>query len=200
MWQETTHYYIYLHHKQILVIHHKSTRKRVAQPLAQTLTTFSQPSHIQQTLLRTVELYVLDKQGNKHIARAVIDSASQSNFITQELVDKLQLPKQDINFAVSDINQKMLSIKHLSSLSFISKYHNYKFDLSCLLLNKISDNLPHLSFLNKQIQIPNHIPLADERFNEYRPIDILLGADIFWDLFLEGQIKTTKRGPVIQNT
>ena len=48
-----------------------------AQPPAQTVTTFSQPSNIQQTLLPTVELYVLDKQGNKHIARAVLDSACQ---------------------------------------------------------------------------------------------------------------------------
>lgn len=48
--------------------------------------------------------------------------------------------------------------------------------------------------------IPNYIQLADEQFNEPREIDIVLEADIFWELLLETQLKLSKRSLIIQNT
>jgi Putative peptidase (DUF1758)./Protein of unknown function (DUF1759). len=154
-----------------------------------------------QVLLPTAEIYVFDKQGNKHIARALLDSASQSNFITQRLVDKLGLETEDINMTVTGINQGMLSLKHKTKLIFESKHIDYTSYLSCVILDKITEDLPHLSFMKDIIPIPDYVQLADDRFNEPREIDLLLGAEVFWDLILEGQIKTDgKRSPILQNT
>ena len=154
-----------------------------------------------QILLPTAEIYVFDKQGNKHIARALLDSASQSNFITQRLVDKLGLETEDINMTVTGINQGMLSLKHKTKLIFESKHIDYTSYLSCVILDKITQDLPHLSFMKDVIPIPDYIQLADDRFNEPREVDLLLGAEVFWDLILEGQIKPGgKRSPILQNT
>lgn len=40
--------------------------------------------------------------------------------------------------------------------------------------------------------------LADPEFNKSRPIDILLGAGIFWELLTMGQIKTNKNSFILQ--
>ena len=171
------------------------------QPTLQTLTnTASNNSSQGLVLLPTAEIYVLDNHGKKHIARALLDSASQSSFITQGLADKLGLQRHHIDISVTGIKQNSLPIKHRTEITFESKHGDFTTDLSCLLLDHITSNLPHLSFSNKNISIPDYVNLADIRYNEAREIDILLGADIFWDLLLDGQIKTTKRGPVLQNT
>ena len=40
-------------------------------------------SYSQQTLLPVAEIFILDTQGRRHIARALLDSVSQSSFITK---------------------------------------------------------------------------------------------------------------------
>ena len=95
----------------------------------------------------------------------------------------------------------MLSLKHKTNLIFESKHIDYTSHLSCIILDTSTEDLPHLPFRKDAIPIPNYIQLSDDRFNEPREIDLLLRAEVFWDLILEGQIKTDgKRSPVLQNT
>lgn len=47
---------------------------------------------------------------------------------------------------------------------------------------------------------PKDIKLADEQFNKPKGIDVLLGANIFYDLLKTGQIKLSKNMPVLQET
>ena len=154
-------------------------------PLQTLTSTASNNSSQEFVLLPTAEVYVLDKHGKKHIARALLDSASQSSFITHRLAKKLDLPKHPIDISVSGIDQNSLPIKHRTEITFESKHGDFTTDLSCLLLDHITSNLPHLSFSSKTISIPDYVNLADIRYNEAREIDILLGADIFWDLLLD---------------
>ena len=68
-------------------------------------------------------------------------------------------------------------------------------------MDEITENFPHLFFTKDLISIPVYIQLIDDRFNELHEIDMLLGAEVFWDLVLEGQIKTDgKRSHTLQNT
>ena len=64
-----------------------------------------------QVLLPTAEVFVFDEQGNKHIARVLLDWASQSNFITQKLVNKLGLKTENINTSVWGNNSRNVVIK-----------------------------------------------------------------------------------------
>ena len=93
-------------------------------------------------------LYLTNKVINicSSIARALLDSASQSNFITQKLVDKLGLKTENINMSVSGITQGILALKHKTNLIFGSKHIDYTSHLSCFILDKITEDLPHLSF------------------------------------------------------
>uniref|UniRef100_A0A6P7FBL6 Uncharacterized protein LOC114328609 n=1 Tax=Diabrotica virgifera virgifera TaxID=50390 RepID=A0A6P7FBL6_DIAVI len=73
-------------------------------------------------------------------------------------------------------------------------------DLSFLALEKITDNLPGISFNREAINFPKNIQLADTDFNQSKPIEVLLGASIFWSLMCVGQIKCGKNMPVLQKT
>ena len=101
----------------------------------------------------------------------------------------------------SKINQGMLSLKHKTNLTFELKHIDYTSNLSCIGLDKITEILSYLSFMKDVISIPYYIQLADYSFNEPGEFDLLLGAEVFWGLVLEGQIKTDdKRSPTVQNT
>lgn len=64
-----------------------------------------------------------------------------------------------------------------------------------IILTKISDQLPpaHVN-TDRWTQLCN-IQLADPGFNRPNQIDILFGADIFPNIFLEGNIKTSPNEP-----
>ena len=153
-----------------------------------------------QTLLPTAELYIVDVHGKRHLARALLDSASQSSFITRNFYDELKLPKHDTNIVVSGIGNGSSQVTHCTSIKIHSKYNNYSSELSCLIIDQITEYLPHISFSASVLSIPKHVKLADEHFNKSRQVDILLGANIFWNLILEDQINLGKNEPVIRNT
>ncbi|KAG5879941.1 hypothetical protein JTB14_019305 [Gonioctena quinquepunctata] len=57
-----------------------------------------------------------------------------------------------------------------------------------------------ISFDISTINLPKNIILADSTPNESKPIDILLGAGVFFDILCVGQIKTNASNPIIQKT
>lgn len=60
--------------------------------------------------------------------------------------------------------------------------------------------MPQISFDISSMNIPSDIILADENFSQSGPIDVLLGASIFFDILCVGQIKISKNGPILQKT
>ncbi|XP_028042505.1 uncharacterized protein LOC114252196 [Bombyx mandarina] len=49
-------------------------------------------------------------------------------------------------------------------------------------LPQITGHIPKLHIDTTQIQIPNGIQLADPNFHQPAPIEILIGADLFWEI------------------
>lgn len=57
-----------------------------------------------------------------------------------------------------------------------------------------------MSFDISDLKLPNNIKLADKNFNKSTPIDLLLGANLFFDILCVGQIKLGNNKPIIQKT
>uniref|UniRef100_A0A6P7FC60 Uncharacterized protein LOC114326809 n=2 Tax=Diabrotica virgifera virgifera TaxID=50390 RepID=A0A6P7FC60_DIAVI len=68
-----------------------------------------------QILLSTAMVKVADKNGNLHDCRVLLDSASQSNFISQRLHNILQLPKTKTNTSIFGIAQMHKNINYYRS-------------------------------------------------------------------------------------
>ena len=54
--------------------------------------------------------------------------------------------------------------------------------MNCLAIGAIGNNTPYVSFDSSRWVIPPNIQLADPRFSISAPIDLLLGADVFWKI------------------
>ncbi|XP_070529846.1 uncharacterized protein [Cardiocondyla obscurior] len=122
-------------------------------------------------LLSTAVLLVESKGGTLIPGRVLLDSGSQPNFIASEYLNSLNLLPHSVNVSIFGIGAK-----------------------------EITNNLPNLTLKRANFQIPPNIKLADPNFNVSAKVDILLGAEIFWDLICVGQIKANAAHPTLQKT
>ncbi|XP_043474287.1 uncharacterized protein LOC122506260 [Leptopilina heterotoma] len=153
-----------------------------------------------QVLLATAIIIVNDKDGKPHECRALLDSASQSNFVTENLCKKLKLSTKPIKINISGIGQGESQITKHINLVINSRLNSFKAKLSCLVLPNITTNIPSASFEIDNLNIPDDLRMADPEFFESNPIDILMGASIFWDLLCQGQIQLGANLPTLQKT
>nr|XP_042912917.1 uncharacterized protein LOC110282134 [Parasteatoda tepidariorum] len=80
-----------------------------------------------------------------------------------------------------------------------SKNMSFKKELNLLVVKKITDLIPSRK-INISDDLPNEIKLADHTFNIPGEIDILLGAEIFYELLRPGQIYIGDSRILFQNT
>ncbi|XP_018401515.1 PREDICTED: uncharacterized protein LOC108778723, partial [Cyphomyrmex costatus] len=133
-------------------------------------------------LLPTAMVRIISKDGRIHRCSALLDSGSQSNFITTNLCNKLGLHTNEVNFTVAGINQSQTKILEMTKATIQSMYEDYEKELTFMVMPRITSNLPSESVDVKGTNIPANIPLADPSFHKPKRIDILIGVDHFWDL------------------
>lgn len=153
-----------------------------------------------QVLLATAIVNICNFEGKQIPCRALLDSGSQSNFITSSLVKKLNLNTTHIQIPVAGVNNLLSNISNKTVTTIFSRDNKYKSNEMFLLVNKITDSLPQISFDIFDLQLPDGIELADENLNKSKPIDLLLGAKVFFEVLCDGQIKFGRNSPVIQRT
>nr|CAI5857725.1 unnamed protein product [Callosobruchus analis] len=151
-------------------------------------------------LLSTALILVKDSSGKYQTCRALLDSASMSNFITSSCCDKLGLDRSTINMSVIGIGQASSSITDRCTLHFKSHNTAFRTTVSCLIIRTISDSIPMQHIDYTQLKIPEHVILAYPEFYIPSSIDILLGANVFWHLINSGQIVLGKNMPILQST
>ncbi|XP_050315358.1 uncharacterized protein LOC126749716 [Anthonomus grandis grandis] len=151
-------------------------------------------------LLSTAIIKVSDTTDKSHLCRVLLDSGSQSNFISERLCNLLQLPIENIKHSITGISQKIETINSRVFAKVQSNFSNFEANISCLVLKSITGNIPAISFDSSLLHIPKNIALADPDFSSAKPIDLLLGADIFWELIHIGQIKLGRGLPILQKT
>ncbi|XP_018576158.1 uncharacterized protein LOC108914762 [Anoplophora glabripennis] len=86
-------------------------------------------------------------------------------------------------------------------MTIIKSMHNaYQKEISLLIINHITDNIPFISFDDTNLNIPENITLADPTFNSSSQIDLLIGASMFWELLCVGQIRIGADKPILQKS
>ncbi|XP_018378048.1 PREDICTED: uncharacterized protein LOC108770819 [Trachymyrmex cornetzi] len=152
-----------------------------------------------QVFLSTALVNVRDCQGNKQTCRILLDSGSQSNFITKDLVQRLGLTVKPIDISIVGVNHACSQVKRMTQVQLSSRFYAYNIIINCLIL-KITERLPTISMDKTNFKLSANLPIADPEFNQSKDIDILLGAEIFWGTLCVGQIKETAEHPLLQKT
>ncbi|GFY32793.1 integrase catalytic domain-containing protein [Trichonephila clavipes] len=150
-------------------------------------------------LLSSVQCFLRDKYGLLHEVRALLDVGSQSHFITKDCADRLQLKNEKINLLVSCLNESTMTINGGVTTSIFNGDLSFKKELNLLVVRRITDLTPS-KIINVSLDMPNEIKLADYKFNIPGKIDVLLGAEIFYELLRPGQIYCGDSRLLLQNT
>ncbi|XP_073960059.1 uncharacterized protein [Choristoneura fumiferana] len=150
-------------------------------------------------ILSTAQIKVFDSQNNAHILRALLDSGSQSNFITQRAAEILNLQTQKIKFEVLGFNENMTTINQQAHVTIMSRDESYSTRLSCFVVPNIC-SVPNYSIPQNTFNIPQRFQLADEYFIKGGAIDLIIGAEHFYQLLCIGQHRLGDGLPILQRT
>ncbi|GFX50400.1 integrase catalytic domain-containing protein [Trichonephila clavipes] len=150
-------------------------------------------------LLSSVQCYLRDRFSILHEVRAFLDVGSQSNFITKDCADRLQLKNEKINLLVSCLNESTIRINEGIMTSICNDDLSFKKELNLLVVKKITDLIP-AQIINVTLNKPSEIKLADYTFNILGKIGVLLGAELFYELLRPGQIYCGDSRLLLQNT
>lgn len=151
-------------------------------------------------ILSTTRVYVVDHHGNKYLCRALLDSRSQSNIITEDFLRRCNLRyKRDVR-PISGINQAQTNSNKISKIRIESTQSRFNATIECLVLKTITEALPQRKIEVRKLHIPKDVQLADPKFDEPSDIDLLIGAGLYWKILLGTPRNSLKGQPALQNT
>ncbi|XP_018361212.1 PREDICTED: uncharacterized protein LOC108759963 [Trachymyrmex cornetzi] len=131
---------------------------------------------------------------------AVNHNGSQSCFITKDCCKELGLDSRDTNIPVCGIGKQSIQTRSIATIVIHSRTTSYRRELDCLVMNNITQDIPTNGISKNELQVPKGIVLADPQFNQPSRIDLLLGAEVFFDLLCIGRMKLADNQPTWQKT
>ncbi|GFX18867.1 integrase catalytic domain-containing protein [Trichonephila clavipes] len=162
---------------------------------AQFVATGFEKGRLKNVFLSTVRALVKNKYSQWVEVRCLLDVGSQSCLCTRACFEKLQLKTEKINTVVSCVND----VKNCVKTSVENKAKTFESELMLLVVNKITDLIPN-KVIDVDVNVSEFVPLADDKFNIPDRIDMLLGAEIFYELLKPGKFYCDNSHLVLQNT
>ncbi|XP_055614880.1 uncharacterized protein LOC129761191 [Toxorhynchites rutilus septentrionalis] len=155
--------------------------------------------------LSTVLVSVKDCNGRSHLARALLDSGSQANIISDRLCQILKLHRKEVNVPISGIGSSTFRVSHSVTTTVSSRISDYSIPMEFLVMKKVTEDQPSATIPIGDWNLPTDFQLADPGFNKRGTIDLLLGLEHFYEfLLLNGgrvQIQLIGNGlPLLVNT
>ncbi|GFT33531.1 DUF1758 domain-containing protein [Trichonephila clavipes] len=178
--------------------------QNVVQPLATSQEQFclaGQMNYSNSILLSTAIVRVKNSQGQYVNCRALIDGGSQTSLITESCSKNLNLPFYESENNILGLDNKVAAYATKRvELQLSPDFSQDIFAVNSLVVKELTCNLPN--FIVSKFDWPhiNGLQLADPSFYISRPVDMILGADVFFDLILYGKISGTKNQPSALNS
>ncbi|XP_046869348.1 uncharacterized protein LOC124461992 [Drosophila willistoni] len=126
-------------------------------------------------------------KGTTYASRALLDPASEANFISERMFRLMKLPFQTVRAEVTGINGKVnrtLKVCHISIRS--SHGPPVQIEIEAFVLSQVADDLPSCTIAQATLEGMPNIPLADPSFRLKAKIDLLLGIDVIPAVTLSG--------------
>ena len=101
--------------------------------------------------------------------------------------------------SIQGINNVNTATHHSVSIHLRSRRTDWHTSLTCAVVTNITSNSPATRLDTSSWNLPSDILLADEHFDRPSAIDLLIGADLFFEILLSNQ-RTRKGYPVLQET
>ncbi len=141
-------------------------------------------------VLATAQVPVYDVVGGKTILRALLDTGSSASFITERALKRMRVSRRPcpirVNSVGADESQGVNGCVSLA-LGYVREGLLNYIGVEALIMNRVVGNLPQSPIA--KIKLPNVVTrLADPLWNVPGPIDLLLGADVYYQIVTAGAV------------
>lgn len=154
----------------------------------------------QQVLLSTAEVLVCDSRNNRVACRALLDSGSDSNLICEALARRLKIDMENVNIPISGVNNAETQVKYKICAKISSRVNSFNASLDFLVVPTITTNLPLVKVDIRSWTIPASLPLADPSFHVPEEVQMIIGAELFFELLKGGRMKLADGSPMLVET
>lgn len=141
-----------------------------------------------QVLLATALVRVMDRDGQKQILRALIDQGSQASFITESAAQRLGLRRTGVCSRITGVDSTMATVSkaQIELALFSLSSEEPVAEVKAHILKSLQSILPSREFTTEPGSGIRELTLADPDFCKPGGIDMLLGADIYAHILLDG--------------
>lgn len=151
-------------------------------------------------LLATAMVRVAAKNGDKVLARAVIDMGSQSSMVTANTQQALALKTEKIYAGIDGVEAVKTTANKCVELKIFPRFSDDVVLISKALVMKKITNLSVFKDDLSQYEHLQNLQYADPTVNSDKPIDILLGVADYARILKTGLIKGPPDAPIAQNS
>ncbi|XP_071577544.1 uncharacterized protein [Temnothorax nylanderi] len=155
-----------------------------------------------QVLLATAWITVRVPSGRDAVVRALLDQGSEMTFVSENLAQLLHAKRIRMPISVTAVGGIHAgTFRHATQL-FISprETHVPSFATTALILGKLTDYTPKRQTDVSSLSHLINLPWADPDPTSPDPIQIIIGADLYNDLILDGVRKGGLGQPIAQNS
>ncbi|XP_011691571.1 PREDICTED: uncharacterized protein LOC105452295 [Wasmannia auropunctata] len=150
-------------------------------------------SHFAPQLLTSAIVHLRDRSHNVVKCRALLDTCATANFISESIVERLDVHVTKHSVTIGAINEMNSESRGMVQVVMQSLHDDFRKPLTCLTVPAITDLVPSEIFPRNLFKIPPNIRLADPDFHIPRAIDLLIGSGATLSLFSVGQINLSQR-------
>ncbi|CAG5022255.1 unnamed protein product [Parnassius apollo] len=141
---------------------------------------------VPEILLATAIVQVQANNGSYYKLRALLDQGSQTSIITEKAAQLLSLPR-------SQCSIKENNCKGVIKLTIKSNNSDFTLNTEALIMKTLINTLPNYTLDKPSWSFLENIQLADPEFYKSRRVDILLGAEVYSNIILDGICRENKQ-------
>ena len=154
-------------------------------------------------LMMTSQTLITGPTGITMMARALLDSGLSLSIISTKAMRTLQLKQLGTSVFIDGVGATSASKSSpLCTITLSSKYkQDWRQEITAAVMQQVTRDLP-LQGASSVRQLPHlkELHLANQLFDQPATIDLLLGQDVWQDLFLPGEIIGPKGTPAAWHT
>ncbi|XP_071867010.1 uncharacterized protein [Bombus fervidus] len=140
-------------------------------------------------LLVTAQINILNNRALPIRARALLDTGSSMNFMTEKFAHSLYLKQRRCSVPIGALDNLTTTAKRQITATLTSIDGKYTRTMTFLIIPTISPAVPDQPIDRSLINLPKNLRLADPEFHQSRPIEVLLSAGPTLASLCIGQIK-----------
>jgi len=150
-------------------------------------------------IMATAVVNATHSNGSVVPLRILLDSASEAHFITNSACNRLGLRRDRVLEIITGLTEIESAVSQVCEVMIQSRYSDVRASIRSLVVPKITKMMPGVEINRGAFNIPSNIKLADPEFYKQSSVDMLIGAEFFFDWLESGKIVLGNEQPILQN-